>query len=283
MTSAVTAAFTTGAVTSRDGTRIGYRATGHGPGVVLIHGGGATSQSLIVLARLLSGSFSVYLPDRRGRGLSRPAEPGGGLREEVEDLDALLQATGAERVFGLSAGAVVALAGAVHLPALTQLALFEPPLFVRGFSPTAWAPRYQRELTQGRLAAAFVTIIKGTEGMRVPRFLLVPRIARMLRETDARARQLGFQPMSELIPEMRRDIRLVEDGRDLLGLCRGLRCSLLLLGGAKSPRYLQAALDALSATLPAARWVTLARVGHTAANNAGKPELVASELRRFFG
>lgn len=57
---------------------------------------------------------------------------------------------------------------------------------------------------------------------------------------------------------------------------------MLLLGGSKSARNLTAALDGLSAVLPSARRVTLPRVGHAAAANTGKPELVAAQPRTFF-
>jgi pimeloyl-ACP methyl ester carboxylesterase len=57
-------------VISTDGTTIGYRRVGNGPGVVLVHGGGQASQNLMTLARALGDTFTVYVPDRRGRGMS---------------------------------------------------------------------------------------------------------------------------------------------------------------------------------------------------------------------
>ncbi len=42
------------------------------------------------LAEAMAGSFTVYLPDRRGRGLSGPYGAGYSMQREVEDLDALL-------------------------------------------------------------------------------------------------------------------------------------------------------------------------------------------------
>jgi len=56
----------------------------------------------------------------------------------------------------------------------------------------------------------------------------------------------------------------------------------LLIGGARSARNLTATLDRLSAVLPGTRRVTLPRTGHTAADNSGKPGLVATQLRTFF-
>jgi pimeloyl-ACP methyl ester carboxylesterase len=59
-----------GGVRSADGTAIGYQRTGTGPAVVLLHGTGQSSENLMRLARALSGAFTVYVPDRRGRGRS---------------------------------------------------------------------------------------------------------------------------------------------------------------------------------------------------------------------
>src|SRR2546430_6066693 len=61
----------TGSVISRDGTAIGYRQLGHGPGLVVLHGAMESSQSHVQLAEELADGFSVYLPDRCGRGLDR--------------------------------------------------------------------------------------------------------------------------------------------------------------------------------------------------------------------
>ena len=41
--------YTTGAVVSADGTPIGYRRLGEGPGIVLLHGGMMTSDNLLKL------------------------------------------------------------------------------------------------------------------------------------------------------------------------------------------------------------------------------------------
>jgi hypothetical protein len=97
-----------GEVRSGDGTAIGYQRAGAGPAVGLLHGAGQSSANLMRLARALSGAFMVYVPDRRGRGRSGPYGEFHGLSTEIEDLSALLDACGASRVFGLSAGAVIA-------------------------------------------------------------------------------------------------------------------------------------------------------------------------------
>ena len=59
-----------GAVRSRDGTTIGYRRLGMGPGLILLHGSMSSGGHHVELARLLADTFTVFVPDRRGRGLS---------------------------------------------------------------------------------------------------------------------------------------------------------------------------------------------------------------------
>jgi pimeloyl-ACP methyl ester carboxylesterase len=166
----------TGSVTSRDGTTIGYRQLGCGPGVIAVHGGMQAAQNLMKLAGALADSFTVYLPDRRGRGLSGPPGSRYSLATECEDIDALAQATGAGNIFGLSSGAIIALQAALALPAIGKAALYEPPLSVNGSTPTGWVARYDREVTQGKLASAAITAARGTQ-TAPPVLRFMPRIA----------------------------------------------------------------------------------------------------------
>lgn len=120
-------------VRSKDGTTIGYRQYGRGPGVVLVMGAMGTVHNYDQLARALSGQFAVYVPDRRGRGIS-PCEYSAehSIQKEVEDLDALLDSTRAHYVFGLSSGAVITLEATRQLPSIRKAALYEPPFYLQG-------------------------------------------------------------------------------------------------------------------------------------------------------
>src|SRR5262245_28037121 len=89
-------------VTSKDGTTIGFRRLGHGPGLILLHGGMKSSEDFLKLGKALSDAFTVYLPDRRGRGLSGPPGDHFGVQREVEDVQAIIAETGAPNIFGLS-------------------------------------------------------------------------------------------------------------------------------------------------------------------------------------
>ncbi|HLJ49101.1 MAG TPA: alpha/beta hydrolase [Bryobacteraceae bacterium] len=278
------ARFATGSVTSRDGTRIGYRRAGQGLPVILLHGGMQGAQHLTLLAEGLVDSFAVYIPDRRGRGLSdAPYEICAGLSKQCEDLEALLLESGAHRVFGLSSGGIIAIHGALRIPAIQKVAVYEPALSMHGSSPTHWLDRYEREIQQRRLAAALVTALKGIQISRffeyMPRWVLVPLLKFAIRHHPVNA---GDIPLELLIPTMKCDVRLVLETEDTVPAFANLQADALLLGGSKGPAYLQCALDALERTLPHARRVVLRGLDHLGPSNEGNPNRVAKELRRFF-
>ena len=247
---------------------------GGGPKVVLLHGGMQTSANFGKLAVALRDRFEVYVPDRRGRGASGDYAPGHGLATEIDDLDTLLRETGARNVFGLSSGATIALSAALELPAIERLALYEPPLKFGGIDPVAWLPRFEKELAAGRKAAAFATVRNGTGGRPVPRAMLVPLARLGLR---------AHPPLADLITTMRYDGRSVAQAAGPLSRYAAVTAETLLLGGERSAAYLKATLTGLEPVIPHVRRVTLPGVGHLAADNSGKPQLVADQLRRFFG
>ena len=254
-------------------TGIRWRTFGGGPKVVLLHGGMQSSANFSKLAEALATTHTVYLPDRRGRGLSGPATARHGLRTEIDDLRALLDETGARDVFGLSSGAVIALRAAMEIP-IARLALYEPPLKHGGHDPLAWLGRYEKELARGRRAAAFVTVTKGTGDLRyVPRAALLPLAGLLVRAN---------RELADLVPTMRLDAAVVEDAAGPLETYSQVTSETLLLGGDRSPAYLIGVLNGLEPVLPRVRRVTLTGVGHLAADNSGRPRLVAAELRKFF-
>ena len=279
----------TGVVTSRDGTRIGYHQVGSGPGVVMIHGAMESGESHIELARALAETHTVYLPDRRGRGLSGPFGSDYSLRTEVEDVEALLAATGAHDIFGVSAGGLVALDAALTLPAIELVAVFEPALSVDGSVPTAFLARFDQEIAHGKTAAALVTAMKAAE-MGPPVFHAVPRgllelLTQLMMGAEDRKATSGDVTMRRLAPTLHYDFGLVAETEGTIEAFAAIRRPVLLLGGTKSPAYLRLAVQALETIVPGARRVVLAGVGHGASGNrnrGGRPELVATELLRFF-
>jgi pimeloyl-ACP methyl ester carboxylesterase len=281
--------WTTGSVTSKDGTTIGYRQIGHGPGVVLLHGIMESAQSHAQLAERLADTFTVYLPDRRGRGLSGPQGKDYGVQKEVEDLAALLAKTAAHQVFGVSAGALICLQGARVLPAIHKAALFEPPLLVSGSLSTAFLKRFDEEIARGDVAAALVTAMKGSQ-MGPPVFNVMPRwllqlLTKMMTASEDKKAKAGDVTMTMLAPTLHDDFQLSVESQAALESFKALTAEVLLLGGSKSPAYLKVALQALEGILPQSERIEFPGLNHAASGNTnrgGKPNRVAEQLRQFF-
>jgi pimeloyl-ACP methyl ester carboxylesterase len=281
--------YTTGSVTSKDGTTIGYRQLGHGPGVLLLHGAFESAQSHMQLAEALADTFTVYLPDRRGRGMSGPYSKDYGIQKDVEDMDALLTKTGAYYVFGVSSGAIIWLHAALSLPAIRKAAIYEPPLSINGSLDFSWLARYDSQLAQGKLASALVTAMKGAQMgppifNAMPGWLLELLITMMLKSEDKKVKD-DYITMRALAPTFHYDGRLVVESEGALESFKAIRADVLLLGGSESPAYLKVALDTLEKMFPHAKRVEFRGLGHGGSGNrdrGGKPEVVAQELRRFF-
>ncbi|HEY3501162.1 MAG TPA: alpha/beta hydrolase [Actinocatenispora sp.] len=276
-------AYATGRVESADGTTIGFRRLGSGPAVVLVHGGMLAAQNLMTLATILSDEFEVFVPDRRGRGPSGPHGDRYGVAREVEDLQALVAASGAARIFGLSSGGLASLRTALETPALRRVALYEPPLAVRGSAPVDWVRRYDREIDAGDPISALVTAMRGlgTEPVmgRVPRFALTAAFRLGMRFQSTAADEV---PIIDLVPTEHYDMQLVREMADTADDYAALSADVLLLSGARSPGYLTTALDELARVLPHHRRVTFPGLRHDGPENDGDPARVAVELRTFF-
>jgi len=281
--------YLTGSVTSKDGSAIGYRQLGHGPGVVLVHGTMESAQSHMQLAEALADTFTVSLPDRRGRGLSGPHGKDYSIRKEVEDMDALLTKTGAHYVFGVSSGAVICLQAALTLPAIRKAAIFEPPLLINGSVSTAFLARYDKEIAQGNVASALVTGMIASQ-MGPPIFNVMPRwllklLTKMMMASEDKKAKGDDVTMRMLAPTLHYDFHLVIETEGALESFRAIRAEVLLLGGSTSPAYLKVALDALEKVFRHAKRIEFPGLGHGASGNTdrgGQPERVAQELRQFF-
>jgi pimeloyl-ACP methyl ester carboxylesterase len=276
-------------VTSKDGTTIGYRQLGHGPALVLLHGHMESAQSHIQLAEALATNFTVYLPDRRGRGLSGPYGKDYSIQKDVEDMDALLTKTGAHYVFGVSSGGIILLQAALSLPTIRKAAIYEPPLLINGSLPIAWLTRFDKEMAQGKVASALITAMKGTQ-MGPPVFNVIPRrllelLTNMAMKSEDKKAKDDDVTMRMLAPTLHYDFQLVVEMAEKLESFKAIRAEVLLLGGSKSPAYLKVALDALKKVLPHVTRIEFPGLGHGGSGNTnrgGKPERVAQELRRFF-
>jgi pimeloyl-ACP methyl ester carboxylesterase len=276
--------YTIGSFTSADGTTIGYRQIGSGPGLLILHGGLQASQHYIRLATALADAFTVYVPDRRGRGLSGPPVEQHSMAEACEDVDALLARTDTHFVFGHSAGGLIALQAALTLPSLHKVAVYEPPLSVHGSVPTSWLKRYEREVEKGKYASAMITALKGLQINQL--FTILPRpflllLIMVLRRQEKQALQPNDVSMESLVPTGRLDMQLFHEMENTLKRFGEMRAEVLLLGGEKSPAYLLDTLAALNQTLPHVRRIQYPGLDHSGPNVTAA-ERIASDLRAFF-
>ncbi|MDQ3947564.1 MAG: alpha/beta hydrolase [Thermoproteota archaeon] len=281
--------YTTCFVTSKDGTTIGYRQLGRGPALLLLHGHMESAQSHIQLAEALAASFTVYLPDRRGRGLSGPYGKDYSIQKDVEDMDALLTKTGAHYVFGVSSAGIIWLQAALSLSSIHKAAIYEPPLLINGSLPIAWLTRFDKEMAQGKVASALITAMKGTQ-MGPPIFNVIPhRLLELLtnmtmKNEDKKAKDYDVT-MRMLAPTLHYDFQLVVEMAEKLESFKAIQAEVLLLGGSKSPAYFKVALDTLEKVLPHVTRIEFPGLGHGGSGNTnrgGKPERLAQELLKFF-
>jgi pimeloyl-ACP methyl ester carboxylesterase len=281
--------YTTCFVTSKDGTTIGYRQLGRGPALLLLHGHMESAQSHIQLAEALAASFTVYLPDRRGRGLSGPYGKDYSIQKDVEDMDTLLTKTGAHYVFGVSSGGIIWLQAALNLSSIHKAAIYEPPLLINGSLPIAWLTRFDKEMAQGKVASALITAMKGTQ-MGPPIFNVIPhRLLELLtnmamKNEDKKAKDYDVT-MRMLALTLHYDFQLVVEMAEKLKSFKAIQAEVLLLGGSKSPAYFKVALDTLEKVLPHVTRIEFPALGHGGSGNSnrgGKPERLAQELLKFF-
>ena len=290
--------YSKGSVTSKDGTVIGYRQMGSGPGIILLHGGAKGSQSLMQLGLDMADDFTVYIPDRRGRGLSGPFGDNYGLEREVEDMDALLKKTGVNYVFGTATGGIIALQSALYLNAIHKAVLYEPPFYVNETEMNNFndiGKRYDKYVAQGKLSLAMVTsseiATKVSDDELEPPYqwvkympnIIMRLIFRIVIEVDARNVKGDDVTLKDLIPTFHNDLVLVNETKGTIENFKDASAEVLLLNGSKTFLFLKHIIDALNEVLPNVERVEIQDIDHAAAEDTtGKPEIVAKEIKKFF-
>jgi pimeloyl-ACP methyl ester carboxylesterase len=271
MTSTMTA--TTRLTTSADGTQIAYEVHGSGPALVLVDG--AMCQRAMGpargLAEQLASGFSVVAYDRRGRGDSGPGASPYAVAREVEDLLAVLEASGGRaHVFGASSGATLALEAARQGAPIDRLAVYESPFIVDGTHPgnDPRLPQIVQELVdRGRRADAVRTFLR-TVGVPAP---VIP----LMRFMPA------WKKMTAVAHTLPYDLSIVighQQGEPLpAGYYATVSATTLVIEGGKSPTYMRNGQAAIADAVPSARLQTLAGQTHMI-----KPKVVAPVLRSFF-
>ncbi len=277
--------YTTNSVTSEDGTVIGYRQMGTGPGIVLLHGGVNASQNLMKMGKLLSDEFTVYIPDRRGRGVSGPVGTDYTIEKEDQDLDAILKKTGAHYVFGTADGALFALHASISLPSIHKVIAYEPLIFAgqEGLDEFKVSIKHlDKNLADNNIAKATVEISKDSAApiRAVPDLVLVP-LVKLIFWINTRRVKGDDVPYQDIIPTLGPELHIVEKTEGTLKNYSTVSAKVLLLEGSKTESMLKDSVTALNNVLPHTNLIELKGLNHDSAQDYGKPEPIANEIKLF--
>jgi pimeloyl-ACP methyl ester carboxylesterase len=259
-------------VVSKDGTSIAFDRSGSGPPLILVDGALCYRAfgPMGALVPLLSPHFTVFTYDRRGRGESGNGKPYA-LEREVEDLDALIsEAGGAVYVYGASSGAGLALEAANRGLAIRRLALYEAPYIVDDSTPPIpedYVAQLNELVASGRRGDAVKMFMKtvGTPGF----FIALIRFLPMWSKLESVAHTIAY------------DITVMGNGQKGKpfppGRWASVRIPTLVLGGGKSPAWMQRSVRAVADALPNAQHRTLEGQTHMV-----KAKVQAPVLKEFF-
>ncbi|MEO8554253.1 MAG: alpha/beta hydrolase [Kofleriaceae bacterium] len=254
---------------SADGTTIAYETLGTGAPVILI--GGAfcdrrAKASGTPLAELLAPHATAVAYDRRGRGDSTDTPPYA-IDRELDDLAALIAAVGGSAaLYGISSGALLAIAAAAQGLAVTRVAVYDAPIVLDSTRrpPEHLATELAELVTSGRRGDAAELFLTRVVGVPAPAIAGM-RHAPMWRGLEALAHTLAY------------DVVLAARAPALLDRAAGLRTPLLVLAGAAGPAFMHDGAQALVATVPGSRFQALAGQTHDV-----DPRVLAPVLAGFF-
>jgi pimeloyl-ACP methyl ester carboxylesterase len=216
----------------------------------------------------------VHVVDRRGRGASGPQGSAYGLDREVEDVLAVLDATGSATVFGHSYGGLIALESALVRP-LSALVVYEPGVSLDGGLDDDFVAPFNRAVARGHYAGAMARLMVGIGvGPRgVPAAALTPLGWLMMRgpEGDVLRETLRTVPA-----EVAAGLALDSDGRRYAAITTPT----LLMGGGRSPAWLLDALAGLHRIIGGSSLIIRPPLDHNAPDQ-NAPEDVAGLVRAF--
>ncbi len=259
-------------VRSADGTTIAYTQAGQGPSLILVDGAMCSRSfgPMPKLAAQLSPHFTVFTYDRRGRGDSSDTPPYAPDRE-VEDLAALVALAG-DTVFvhGTSSGSALGLEAAKRIPAISKLAVYEPPFIVddtRSPIPDGYLDELNRLVAAGR---------RGDAVKMFMRFVGTPAFVTAVMPVTP-----VWSKLKAAAPTLPYDIALLQDhqrGRPFTAAqWADVKTPTLVAVGGKSPAWMTNATRALADALPDATYRTLPGQNHMV-----KPQAIAPVLTEFF-
>jgi pimeloyl-ACP methyl ester carboxylesterase len=263
-------------ITSKDGTSIAFEQTGKGPVIILVAAALADRGGTTLLAKHLAEHFTVINYDRRGRGKSTDTQPYA-VEREVEDIDALIDATGGSAfVFGSSSGSVLALEAASKLGSKTKkLFMYEPP-FIIDDSHSPMPGDFIKQVTDLVSAGRRNDAVKlfFTKGMGIPAIAV----------TLMRLLMPGWSKMADVAHTLPYDLTILagtQAGKPLPAKrWTSTTVMTLVMVGGKSEGFFHSGARALVDILPHAQYRALEGRDHSAVLMASKA--VADAVEEFF-
>ncbi|MGW6655830.1 alpha/beta fold hydrolase [Rhodococcus sp. NPDC055024] len=260
----------TDTVTSPDGTSLGIHRLGSGSPVVIVHGSVSTAESWLPVASILASTHSVFVLDRRGRGLSGDTEHYS-LATEASDIATVLarvaEETGVEpALVGHSYGAICALEAVRRGAQVASLVLYEPPLPVDG--PVA-----------GEHLEPYAAAIAASDNDAAMRIAMEHFIRAPSAETEMIAATPLWDEFLALAPTWTRELAEIDRCVSVVPEYGSLAARTLLLVGEQSPARLVGASAHLETALPDVEKVVLEGQSHFA--NLADPGSVALAVHKF--
>jgi pimeloyl-ACP methyl ester carboxylesterase len=256
-------------IVSKDGTKIAYSKVGNGPALILVGGAFCYRQNgnTNELAQLLAGRFTVYDYDRRGRGESGDT-PQYSVERELEDLHALLKATGEEPfVCGFSSGCGLVLQAADRGFTFKKIVLYEPPYVALhetdALSVNQVKSRLKGFLGEGKKSAAVSYFLK--EVVRVPWFFIF--FFRFFNPG-------GWKKNTEIARTLLYDLDVMGDLRFPVGLASKNGSPVLVVGGDKSPERLKKGVENVAMKVPNSKSLYLKGQTHNVSVKVLAPVLI---------
>lgn len=257
-------------VTSKDGTTIAFERHGEGPVILVVDGAMCYREfgPARPFASAISG-YTVVCYDRRGRGASGDTQPYAPQRE-IEDLLAVIEATGADYLLGFSSGAGLAYETAAAGAPVKKVLGYEAP-YVAENDPKHQAADHLAHLNglladdsdkgRGKALDYFMTTMVGGPAFMPIMMRLMGKVFRQLKAV-AHTLPYDTQVMNSTFTVPRERLSKIAVP------------TLIAYGGKAKPNMV-AAQEALHATIPNSELKMLPGQTHQVSNDAIVPVAAA--------
>ena len=241
------------------------RSQGSGPGVVILHGAGVSAKDYRRLAERWAPWLTVHRYNRRGYPDSAAISGDASIQTDLDDLAAVLAATGSRQVFGHSGGGFIAMRAGLSLP-LDRIAVFDPAVALRGVDfPREFIEPFEAAVRRNDLPLAFALlgadVNRDSAAARLPLSVQKVIVSGFLRTPPGRQMR---ELLPTIVPELRRILAAEGPASDYATVS----AESLLTFGTRSSGYFADTCRALAAAMPNARVEPVAKASHNAANIA---------------